>query len=157
MDSQELPATDLTATAAIDAELHAALSAVRQVETRCKEAFLPLLRQHHIVRVEVQYDGGGDEGSVCDVNAYGAEGDVDLPGILCDHHSLEYNGQVTNRTIALEDALSGFAENAVCARHNGWENGEGAYGTVAIDVASGAVTITHNHRFIDYETVETEL
>jgi hypothetical protein len=157
MEPQELPATEFAATAANDAELRAALSAVQEVETVCRDAFLPLLRRHGIVRVEVHYDGGGDEGSVCDVNAYDAEGAVALPPILCDHHSLEYNGQVTNWTIALEDALSGFAENAVCARHKGWEDGEGAYGTVAIDVASGAVTITHNHRFIDYETVQTEL
>lgn len=157
MNPQDIPAEDTAVTSAIKAELQAVLSTVQDVEARCKDAFLPLLREHGIVRVEVHYDGGGDEGTVGEVNAYTAEGDVELPGIVCDHHSLEYNGQVTNRTIALEDALSAFAEHAVCARHGGWEDGEGAYGTIAIDVASGAVTLTHNMRFIDYETTETEL
>lgn len=156
MNPHDIPTADPAANARIEAELAAALSAVQVVEARCKDAFLPLLREHGIVRVEVHYDGGGDEGTVCEVNAYTADGDIDLPAILCDHHSLEYNGQISTRSIDLEDALSAFAENAVCVRHRGWENGEGAYGTIGIDVPSGAVTLTHNIRFIDYETAEAE-
>ena len=155
--NEHSPAADTSAPAPIDARLQAALLAVQSVEAQCKEAFLPLLRAHAIVRVEIHYDGGGDEGTVGDVTAYGMDGEADLPPILCDHHSLEYNGQVTNRTIQLEDALAAFAENAVCARHAGWEDGEGACGTIAIDVASGAVTLTHNCRFIDYDTTEAEI
>ena len=153
----EMLATDFAADDPITADLQAALVAVQDVETRCKDAFLPLLRAHAIVRVEIHYDGGGDEGTVGDVNAYGADGDAALPSILCDHHSLEYNGEVKVRTIDLEDALAAFAENAVCARHAGWEDGEGACGTIAIDVASGTVTLTHNCRFIDYDTTEAEI
>jgi len=156
MNPHDIPAVDTAAIVGIEAELDAALSAVQVVEARCKDAFLPLLREHGIVRVEVHYDGGGDEGTVCEVNAYTADGGIDFPAILCDHHSLEYNGQVSMRSIGLEDALSAFAENALCTRYRGWENGEGAYGTIGIDVASGAVTLTHNIRFIDYETTEAE-
>ena len=156
-----MTATDQSADAAItdpiEAELQAALSAVRTVEARCKDAFLPHLLDHGIVRVEIHYDGGGDQGSVGDVNPYTLEGEIALPRILCDHHSLAYSGEVSTRTIDLEDALSAFVDNAICARHAGWEDGEGAYGTIAIDVASGAVTLTHNSRFIDYDTTEAEL
>lgn len=143
--------------AAIIAEIETGLTTVQDVEARCKTAFLPLLREHGIARVEVHYDGGGDEGSVGDVFAYRDDASAELPTILCDHFALEYNGSVTTRTIDLEDALSAFAENAVCTHHCGWENGEGAHGIVGIDVASGFVTLTHNTRFIDYETSETEL
>ena len=141
----------------IDTNLQAARLAVQSVEARCKEAFLPLLNAHGIARVEIHYDGGGDEGTVGEVHAYDKDGDAALPSILCDHHSREYNGQASTRTIALEDALAAFAENAVCARHAGWEDGEGACGTIAIEVASGAVTLTHNCRFIDYDTTEAEI
>jgi hypothetical protein len=141
----------------LEAELHASLEKVQAVEALCKAAFLPLLRDHAVTRVEIHYDGGGDEGSMTEVAAYDAGGEADLPSILCDHHSLEYDGTISQRAISLEDALSGFAENAICARHCGWENGEGAYGTLVIDAASGAVTLTHNLRFIDYETSEAEL
>lgn len=143
--------------AAILAELDSHIAVVGQVEARCKAAFLPLLREHGITKVEVHYDGGGDEGSVGDVFAF-ADGDpIDLPKILCDHHRLEYSGLVTMTTIELEDALSAFAEEALGAHHGGWENGEGAHGVIAIDVATGAVALTHNIRFIDYETSELEL
>lgn len=156
MNLQDLSPAEVPANESIEAGIRAARAAVQSAEALCKDAFLPLLREHGFTRIEIDYDGGGDEGSVCDVNAYTAEGSADLPGILCDHHSLEYGGDVRNWTIDIEDALSRFAENAICARHCGWENGEGAYGTVAIDVASGAVTLIHNARFVDYETTETE-
>lgn len=143
--------------AAIVAVIETGLTAVQDVEARCKAAFLPLLREHGIARVEIYYDGGGDEGSVGDVFAYRDDASAELPTILCDHFALEFNGSVTTRTIALEDALSAFAENAVCTHYCGWENGEGAHGIIGIDVASGSVTLTHNTRFIDYETSETEL
>src|SRR3546814_5388753 len=78
---------------------------------------------------------------------------------LCssDLYAADYVGNVRSSALQLEDALSSFAENAVCDHHGGWENGEGAYGEIVIDVASGGVTITHNARFIDYDTTETEL
>ena len=147
------PATE----AAIIAEIETGLTAVQAVAARCKAAFLPLLREHGIARVEIHYDGGGDEGSVGDVFAYREDASAQLPTILCDHFALEFNGSVTTRTIGLEDALAAFAENAVCAHHCGWENGEGAHGIIGVDVASGSVTLTHNTRFIDYDTSETEL
>ena len=73
-------------------------------------------------------------------------------------------GQVIEQGVSAElDELRTLKSNAqaaldaICARHAGWEDGEGAYGTIAIDVASGAVTLTHNSRFIDYDTTEAEL
>lgn len=143
--------------AAIFEEIDSGLTAVQDVEARCKAAFLPLLREHGITRVEIHYDGGGDEGSVSDVFAFVGDTATGFPAIRCDHIALEYSGRISTQTMALENALSAFAVNAVCTHHCGWENGEGAHGTIEIDVASGAVTLTHNTRFIDYETSEMEL
>ncbi|WP_313806610.1 DUF6878 family protein [Sphingobium sp.] len=148
---------DVEIAARIEAEIDAHLAVVRDVEARCKAAFLPILAEHGITRVEISYDGGGDEGSVCDVTAYVGDEDVDLPEVLCDAFTAEYGGDVTARAVQLEDALRAFADNAVSNHHKHWEDGEGAFGTVTIDVASGAVTLTHNSRFVDYETTETEL
>lgn len=146
------------ATAArIVAEIDEQLDRVREAEARCKAAFLPILVEHGITRVEIVYDGGGDEGSVGDVTAYAGDEPRDLPPVLCDHFAVEWGGDITSRAIQLEDALSAFAENAASDHHSGWENGEGAWGTIAIDVASGAVMLTHNSRFVDYDTTETEL
>ena len=143
--------------ARIEAEIAEHAAAVRRVEARCKSAFLPILREHGITRVDISYDGGGDEGMMGDVTAYGGQSVRELPSVLCDHYPVDYGGNVRSSALQLEDALSSFAENAVCDHHGGWENGEGAYGEIVIDVASGGVTITHNARFIDYDTTETEL
>jgi len=138
--------------ARIEAEIAEHAAAVRRVEARCKSAFLPILREHGITRVDISYDGGGDEGMMGDVTAYGGQSVRELPSVLCDHYAVDYGGNVRSSALQLEDALSSFAENAVCDHHGGWENGEGAYGEIVIDVASGGVTITHNARFIDYDT-----
>ncbi len=143
--------------AEIFAQIANGFTAVQDVEARCKAAFLPLLREQGITRVEIHYDGSGDEGSVSDVFAFAGDTATDLPDIQCDHVALEYSGRISTQAMSLEDAVTAFADNAVCTHHSGWENGEGAHGTIEIDVASGAVTLTHNTRFIDYETSETEL
>jgi hypothetical protein len=67
MSQNDIPAAVTGAQGAIEAGLDAVLSAVEAVEARCKDAFLPLLREHGIARVEVHYDGGGDEGTVGEV------------------------------------------------------------------------------------------
>lgn len=151
--SADYGATD----AGIKAEITAHVATVRDVEARCKAAFLPLLNEHGITRVEIGYDGSGDEGFVGDVLAYVGDEHAGIPAILCDHFSLDFKGEVHTSAIQLEEALSAFGENVVCDHHCGWENGEGAHGTIAIDVASATVTLTHNERFIDYETTETEI
>src|SRR3546814_18395295 len=91
-----------------------------------------------------------------DVTAYGGQSVRELPSVLCDHYAVDYGGNVRSSALQLEDALSSFAENAVCAHHGGWENGEGAYGEIVIDVASGGVTITTNARSTEERSVGTE-
>lgn len=157
MTDVKLTPEHVATAARIVAEIDEQLERVREAEKRCKAAFLPILGEHGITRVEIGYDGGGDEGSVGDVTAYAGDNTHDLPSVLCDHFAVEWGGDMSSRAIQLEDALSAFAENAASDHHNGWENGEGAWGTIEIDVASGAVRLTHNSRFVDYDTSETEL
>src|SRR3546814_5929845 len=108
--------------ARIEAEIAEHAAAVRRVEARCKSAFLPILREHGITRVDISYDGGGDEGMMGDVTAYGGQSVRELPSVLCDHYAVDYGGNVRSSALQLEDALSSFAENAVCDHHGGWEN-----------------------------------
>ena len=157
MTTQNLSADHAATEARMRAEIAAQRATVKDVETRCKAAFLPLLLEHGVTRVEIHYDGGGDEGSVGEVLAFAGDAAAVLPAILCDHYALRYDGRVESRAMQLEDVLGAFAENAVCDHHNGWENGEGAHGTISIDVAGGTVSLTHNERFIDYDTTETDL
>lgn len=124
----------------------------------CKAAILPLLAEAAIALVRIEYDGGGDEGQVHDVSAFSAEGKpANLPHAECAQHQLNFDGSVTVDTVDLSAALDNLAESALEALYDGWENGEGAFGEVVIDVASGRVTLEHNSRFVSYETEEHAL
>src|SRR3546814_2053676 len=67
-----------------------------------------------------------------DITAYRGDVVCELPSVLCDHYAVDYGGNVRSSALPLEDALSAFAENAVCDHHGGWENGEGAHGGIVI-------------------------
>lgn len=129
----------------------------QDIEQRCKAILLPLLRQHGVTRVEIEYDGEGDEGSVCDVLAYQDGIPRALPNIECTLVALHYGGRVEESTVSLEHALSEFASNAVSARFEGWENGTGARGEIVIDVETEAVSLEHNNRFYDYDQTCVDL
>ena len=121
--------------------------------TRCRTSILPHLASAAIASVRIDYDGGGDEGQAHEVEAFGIDGKpATVPMIGCERHQLNHDGSVTVDIVDLTDALTSLAESALEALHDGWENGEGAFGTVVIDVASQSVTLEHNTRFVSYDT-----
>lgn len=124
----------------------------------CKASLFPILADHGIARVVIGYDGEGDEGQTNDISAYAADGTpADLPTVDAERHLLHHDGTVSSDIVALADALDSFAEEALCALHRGWEDGNGACGELELLVESRTVTLTHNSRFIDYDTDVTEL
>ena len=124
----------------------------------CKAAILPLLATAGIARVTIEYNGEGDEGQIHDIQAFDAQSrPIDLPAVDCEQHLLQYGGSVDVSVVALVDALENFADTALEALHDGWENGDGAFGEVEIDVALGTATLTHNSRYISTDTSEHAL
>jgi hypothetical protein len=124
----------------------------------CKAAILPLLAAAGITLVKIEYDGGGDEGQVHEISAFTADGKAaNLPSVECDQHQLNFDGSVTIDTVDLSDALTNLAESALEALYDGWENGEGAFGEVVIDVANGTVLLEHNTRFVSHDTAHHTL
>ena len=129
-----------------------------EVFERAKAAIIPLLSAANIATVTVSYDGGGDEGSVHDIAAYRADNTLaDLPEVDCQKFELNFNRTVTTKMVSLEAAVKAFADTALEALHGGWENGEGAFGELVIDVAVGSATLDHSDRYVSYETTNTEL
>lgn len=130
----------------------------RQAFARAKAPILAIMAEAGIVHIGIDYDGGGDEGQVHDFHATDAEGvQVDLPTVDCESVTLSYRGDILSETVSFEDALDVFASTALEALHDGWENGEGAYGTVEIDARTGEATLTHNVRVITADTSITSL
>ena len=124
----------------------------------CKTAIFSPLTAAGIALVKIEYDGGGDEGQVHEVSAFTADGKpANLPSVECDQHQLNFDGSVTVDTVDLSDALTNLAESAIEALYDGWENGEGAFGEVVIDVANGTVSLEHSARFVSYDTAQHTL
>lgn len=96
------------------------------------------LKEMNVSEVRIQYDGYSDSGAVEDVSAKGPDGEeVEIPA-------------------SFEGELAGAAEFLL---PDGWENGEGAFGEIVLDVASRRVTREHNWRFesSEYEEESWEL
>jgi hypothetical protein len=118
-----------------------------------KAALLAALKKTRAASVTIVYDGEGDSGQIGDIAAKSAAGRaVKLSGTV----SLDLDGQLKEYA-SLEEAIEPFAWDVLYAYHGGFENNEGGYGTITIDVAKGTVTIDHNDRIIDVFNTMTEV
>lgn len=99
------------------------------------------LRDVGVVHVRVHYDGCGDGGQIEDVQYLDADG----AGV-----------EVASRLSFSETELQDVFYDLTQARHPGWENNDGAWGTFEWDLLADELGHTHNERFTDYETTEHE-
>ena len=99
------------------------------------------LKDLGIVRVQVHYSGGGDDGCIDNTDAY----------------ILDKNGkEIWDRDIVPDDFLGVFEEvlyNFISRNVEwDWVNNDGGYGTIEINVDTGDLTIHHTQRHTeDYE------
>ena len=124
------------------------LSGVELAQAVCQAAIAavaPHLEAISAATVTINYDGGGDEGQINQVSAEAADGTpVALPEIACERFRTGYDGRVSVDVTSLEAALEEIGCEALAAYQAGWENGDGAFGTVTIDVAARKATLDHN-------------
>ena len=118
-----------------------------------KAALLAALKQARVAVAQIAYDGEGDGGQVNDIRASTARGKpaklrgsvvLDLDGTPCRYENLN-------------EALHAFTWEVLALYHDGFENNEGGFGTLDIDVAKGKVTLDHNDRIIEVSNTETEV
>lgn len=134
------------------------ISVARSVAAKAKAAFCPILVAHGIVKVTIDYDGGGDEGQVHAITYFTADNqEIDAPPVHCDRYVTDFHGTITADQALVNDALDSFAYEALAAFHGGWENGEGACGEISIDTIHQSATLDHNVRVIELEHSSTEL
>ena len=130
----------------------------RQALARAKAPILAIMAEAGIGHIAIDYDGGGDEGQVHEFQATNVAGEAaELPTVDCESVTLSYRGETISEIVSFQDALDAFASTALEALHDGWENGEGAYGTVEIDARTGEATLTHNIRVITADTSVSSL
>ena len=140
--------------------------ATRQVRVddrigQLKEALIPQLRAGGIATVEVTFDGAGDSGAVEDVLCLDAAGaTIACPSVMLELLSTQAragDGDDGKTSQALDAALEQLTYLALERHHPGWENNDGAYGQLVIDVAAGTVALDCSLRFIATDDHSTAL
>jgi hypothetical protein len=108
----------------------------------------------------VSFDGSGDDGQIEDVAVYNAANErMDLPDIMVDlgdpDVTVESVGlppatqQPVGTLLPLAEALENFAYDTLAALRDGWQDNDGSYGTVTLEIASGKAILDFNARFTD--------
>lgn len=124
----------------------------REARMTNKGVILAALAAMGAASANVEYSGCGDEGAIesCVIvdtnNKEVASTDTTVEIIDVGPY-----GETKTRTVAIEDALRDVADEAVEANFGGWENNDGAYGSVVFDTATGALSIDHNERYVSVD------
>ena len=103
----------------------------RETNDRLRNEILPQFRELGVANIEVSYSGYGDDGSIDGIQYR------DPTGIRVDRATIPEK--------LIEDLESCVYELLPA----GFEIGEGAQGTLTIDVQAGKVTIQHQENFTD--------
>lgn len=115
----------------------ASWSGTETVTRDMKTAVLEALRLAFFSSATVEYSGADDSGCVDSV--------------------VLRRGEYPEENDTLQELVADYAWACIEAAHPGWEINSGGGGEVEIDVASGKVTLKHNHFFEDSTYVETAL
>ena len=136
-----------------------------------RKAVMDKLAEIGVTMVTVEYDGSGDSGQIDMVSFFAGLGAEMKPlseaqMALIKEASIAWHDSHTNSwpqpapTVGqkpLDQAIEALCYDYLSVHHGGWENNEGANGEFAFDVATGAVKLTHNERYTEYNSTEHEL
>lgn len=122
---------------------------------------LPLLREHHVGRVTVRFEGSGDSGNIDDA-VYDTEIDDDAINVEINTTKCEWmqDGWIYvqgTATTTLREAIENIAEDYLERTEVNWYNDDGGFGDLVIDVNKGIVEIDVNQRFNQIESAYSEI
>lgn len=105
----------------------------------------------NIQTVVIAFDGSGDSGQIENIAALGAEdSEVPLPEQEIEIQVVQFEGpsiSVVKQT--LREVLESLAYDFLEQTHDGWEDGDGAYGEFTFDVIARSIALDYNERFVD--------
>ena len=133
-DDPPLPAIDQL----IADMMRVAESERRETNDRLRDKILPGFKSLGVANIEVSYSGYGDDGSIDGVQYR------DPTGIRVDRATIPEK--------LIEDLESCVYEFLPA----GFEIGEGAQGTLTIDIPKGTVTIAHQENYTDSRDITRE-
>ena len=113
-----------------------------------KASVLAALAAAHISFVLVTFDGYGDSGQIESLEAKKGDTIVALPTMLIAWQEIDsQNETAISSEIALSEAIEKLVYDCLRQTHCGWENNEGAFGEVCLEVEGGRVKRDYNQRF----------
>lgn len=140
----------------MDRILQSYVEIIAEKERHLKSVKPPLLAALKTIGAsfaEVEYDGEGDSGQIEGIHAYNKDGQT----ISLKSQPITIGeGDTAESYESLEDCIETFAWDVIGLHHDGFENNEGGYGTLTINVADGTITLSHSDRFVDVTVTETE-
>ena len=115
-----------------------------------KASLFAALAAAGITRVTASFNGYGDEGRLEEILAFIGETGTDLPAVAVEVQTLTF-GSAEPSVLAqpLAEAIETLADALLDDAHGGWEDGEGAFGEFAFDVAAQTITLDFNERFVE--------
>jgi len=135
-----------------------------EILNRALGALRACLTPEGITRIEMRYDGFGDDGQVEDVELY--RGDTPLSpddalfGMQLEVPTYQRYGEEGEGTIkgSVREVLDYLAMDIIDIEHDGYENDDGGYGTILIDLTAvadsetAAINHEHNQRIEQVDT-----
>lgn len=109
-----------------------------------------------ITTVIVTFDGYGDSGQIESIDASNADGAIPLPtGEIALVQPGE--GDATEHVpTPIEQAIEELAYDLLRDTHAGWENNDGAFGELSLNVAARTISLDHNERYTAIESYSHE-
>ncbi len=121
-----------------------------ETTTRNKATVFDALAKAGIVIVTISFDGCSDSGQIEDVQANTQDQLVGLPSDQIEYEHIRWGEtEPTRSSCSLRDALEDLAFHYLSTTHDGWENGDGAYGEFTFDTTTRSLTLAYNERFTD--------
>lgn len=131
----------------------------RQVLQDIKLQVIAKAKAFHLARIEVTYNGEGDEGQIENIVGYrhrmvGEVVDEDESELLVDMTDLFVNEE---KGRSLADDVDDFTWEVLGVEHDGFEIDDGGSGHLVIDVVAATVKLTRNDHYTAMETSEVEV
>lgn len=163
--NNEKPSEGKMDISAVLAQMDARQGRARARLTENKDRILEALKRLGATRVEADYEGSGDDGSINEVSIFKGDSLIktsDTITVLAETSMFDPEiGKWVDRgkqeTVPLAEAISDLIYDWLEGENPGWEINDGSSGDFEIDVATGEFSRSHNVYYTESTTWEYSL
>lgn len=136
-----------------------------QAQEKNRDILIQALKDQGVVMATVDYSGAGDSGDTCDLAVLPPELQDGLSASKVKQHvvDVQYLGygqrasSMRETEVALDEAVRDFAMRWVDSLYGGWENNDGACGTVTLNVTDNLIVLEHTAYYTESASYEHAL